>query len=80
MTQSVAIHIHRHGDAEVLSDTVVEVPPPAAGELQIRQSAIGLNFADIYQRRGSHGPHAATPFPITLARRARAWSRRSARA
>ena len=66
MTQSVAIHIHRHGDAEVLSDTVVEVPPPAAGELQIRQSAIGLNFADIYQRRGSQGPHAATPFPITL--------------
>ena len=66
MTQSVAIHIHRHGDAEVLSDTTVEVPPPAAGELQIRQSAIGLNFADIYQRRGSHGPHAATPFPITL--------------
>ncbi|WP_422098544.1 quinone oxidoreductase family protein [Variovorax sp.] len=66
MTQSVAIHIHRHGDAEVLWDTVVEVPPPAAGELQIRQSAIGLNFADIYQRRGSHGPHAATPFPITL--------------
>lgn len=66
MTQSVAIHIHRHGDAEVLSYTTVEVPPPAAGELQIRQSAIGLNFADIYQRRGSHGPHAATPFPITL--------------
>lgn len=45
----------------------VDVPPPAEGEVQIRQTAIGLNFADIYQRRGAHGPHAAgTPFPITL--------------
>ncbi|MBB2919375.1 NADPH2:quinone reductase [Cupriavidus alkaliphilus] len=32
----------------------------------MRQSAIGLNFADIYQRKGAHGPHSATPFPITL--------------
>jgi NADPH2:quinone reductase len=34
--------------------------------VQIRQTAIGLNFADIYQRRGSHGPHTPTPFPLTL--------------
>nr|WP_145547321.1 quinone oxidoreductase [Variovorax boronicumulans] len=64
--QSIAIHIHRHGDPGVLERVQVDVPPPAAGEVRIRQSAIGLNFADIYQRKGAHGPHAPTPFPITL--------------
>ena len=65
--QSPAIHIHRHGGPEVLLHAQVDVPPPATGEVQVRQSAIGLNFADIYQRRGSHGPHAgAAPWPVTL--------------
>jgi NADPH2:quinone reductase len=64
--QSVAIQIHRHGGPEVLEPMVVEVPAPAPGEVQIRQSAIGLNFADIYQRRGSHGPHSAPAWPVTL--------------
>ena len=45
---------------------VVDIPAPASGEVQIRQTAIGLNFADIYQRRGAHGPHGSEPFPITL--------------
>lgn len=63
---SRAIHIHRHGGTEVLTAVVVDVAPPGPGELQICQSAVGLNFADIYQRRGSPGPHASAPFPITL--------------
>ena len=61
-----AVHIHRHGGPEVLQAVMVDVPPPGDGELQIRQSAIGLNFADIYQRRGSHGPHGPATFPVTL--------------
>ena len=61
-----AIHIHAHGGPEVLTLASVEVGDPAPGELRIRQSAIGLNFADIYQRRGGHGPHTPAPFPITL--------------
>lgn len=65
--RSAAVHLHRHGGPEVLQFAEVEVPPPGPGQVQIRQSAIGLNFADIYQRRGSHGPHsAATAFPVTL--------------
>lgn len=64
--QSTAIHIHRHGDPDVLEVVQVEVAPPAAGEIRIRQTAIGLNFADIYQRKGAHGPHGSEPFPITL--------------
>lgn len=65
MTQSPSIHFHRHGEADVLEAVDVDVPAPASGEVQVRQTAIGLNFADIYQRRGGHGPHAATPFPVT---------------
>lgn len=64
--QSASIHIRRHGGPEVLEPVVVDVHPPAPGEVQIRQAAIGLNFADIYQRRGSHGPHTAAPWPVTL--------------
>jgi NADPH2:quinone reductase len=64
--RSPAIHIRQHGGPEVLTAVEVEVPPPGPGELQVRQTAIGLNFADIYQRRGSHGPHSATAFPATL--------------
>jgi NADPH2:quinone reductase len=61
-----AVRITKHGDADVLDLDEVQVAAPAAREVQIRQSAIGLNFADIYQRNGAHGPHTPTPFPITL--------------
>ncbi|MDQ0068888.1 NADPH2:quinone reductase [Variovorax boronicumulans] len=61
-----AIRIQAHGGPEVLEQVEVEVGDPGPGEVRIRQSAIGLNFADIYQRRGSHGPHAVTAFPVVL--------------
>lgn len=65
--QTPAVHIRRHGGPEVLEAVTVEVSPPGPGEVQIRQHGIGLNFADIYQRRGSHGPHAAVAnWPVTL--------------
>ncbi len=64
--QSSAILIHRHGGPEVLESVRVDVLAPGRGEVQIRQTAIGLNFADIYQRKGAHGPHASAPFPIVL--------------
>jgi NADPH2:quinone reductase len=64
--QTTAIHIHAHGGPEVLEVASVELGEPAPGELRIRQSAIGLNFSDIYQRRGAHGPYAPAPFPVTL--------------
>ena len=64
--RSAAVHIYAHGGPDVLELVEVDVVDPAPNEVRIRQTAIGLNFADIYQRRGAHGPHAATPFPITL--------------
>lgn len=38
--------------AEVLRVEEVEVPPPAEGEVQVRHTAIGLNFIDVYDRTG----------------------------
>ncbi|RZI77548.1 MAG: quinone oxidoreductase [Variovorax sp.] len=64
--RSATVRIHAHGEADVLQLEEVDVPEPGPGEVRIRQSAIGLNFADIYQRRGAHGPHSAAPFPLTL--------------
>lgn len=64
--QTRAIQIHRHGGPEVLEEVSVALTPPGPREVTVRQSAIGLNFADIYQRRGSAGPHAAAAFPLIL--------------
>ena len=46
------VRIHAYGAAEKLGVELLEVPPPSAGEIQIRHTAIGVNFADIYYRTG----------------------------
>ncbi len=61
-----AVIAHRHGGPEVLEYGEIEVGEPGPGELRIVQSAIGLNFADVYQRQGAHGPHSSTQFPVIL--------------
>ena len=40
------------GAPEKMQIVSAELPAPAAGEVQLRQTAIGLNFIDIYQRKG----------------------------
>ena len=40
------------GSPEQMKVMPVELPDPASGEVQLRQTAIGFNFIDIYQRRG----------------------------
>ena len=49
---SKAIRFHATGGTEVLRLEDVEVGPPEPGEIQIRQTAIGLNFIDVYDRSG----------------------------
>ncbi|MBB3118019.1 quinone oxidoreductase family protein [Pseudoduganella violacea] len=49
---SKAIRMSRTGGPEVMEYLEVEVGPPAAGEVQIRQEAIGVNFIDVYFRTG----------------------------
>jgi NADPH2:quinone reductase len=47
-----AIRIHAHGGPEVLQWEPVVASVPGRGEVLIRQTAIGLNFIDVYERTG----------------------------
>lgn len=53
------IQMSEYGGPDVLQLTEVELPPPAAGELRLRQSAIGVNYHDVYVRSGLY--HTLTP-------------------
>ena len=46
------VRIHKTGGPEVLSWDEVELARPGAGEVRIRQTAVGLNYIDTYNRRG----------------------------
>ena len=47
-----AIRFHETGGPEVLKYERVDVPQPGAGEVRVRNTAIGVNFIDTYQRSG----------------------------
>jgi NADPH2:quinone reductase len=47
-----AIRIYRTGGPEVLVWEEVEIGKPGPGEARVRHTAVGVNFVDIYVRRG----------------------------
>ena len=47
-----AIRIHVFGGPEVMQWEELDLPDPAEGQAQIRHTAIGLNFIDVYHRTG----------------------------
>ena len=59
-TQTQAIMFSQFGGPEVLSLQPVALPAPGPGEIQLRHLAIGLNFIDIYHRKGIF----AAPLPL----------------
>lgn len=44
--------IARTGGPEVIEWHDIDLPPPAAGEVQVEHTAVGLNFIDTYHRSG----------------------------
>jgi NADPH2:quinone reductase len=64
-TTTEAVRIHAPGGVEALRYETVEVPRPNRGEAVIRQTAIGVNFIDIYHRTGAY-PLAAMPHGIGM--------------
>ena len=60
-----AVRIHEPGGPEVLRFETVEVGEPGAGEVRLAQTAIGLNFIDVYQRTGLY-PVSPLPSAIGL--------------
>lgn len=55
-----AIRIHKTGGPEVLQWEEVVVGTPGPGEVRLRQTAVGLNFIDVYHRTGLYP--TALPF------------------
>ena len=49
---SHAIRIHQIGGPEVLQWEDVEVGAPGPGQVRLKQTAVGLNFIDVYHRIG----------------------------
>jgi NADPH2:quinone reductase len=47
-----AIRFHQTGGPEVLRLESIDVPPPGPGEVRVRNTAIGVNFIETYQRSG----------------------------
>lgn len=62
MTKTHAIRLHAFGGPEVLQWEEIELPAPGPNEALIRQTAIGLNFIEIYQRTGLY----PLPLPLVL--------------
>jgi NADPH2:quinone reductase len=58
---SKAIRIHASGGPEVLTYEEVDAGTPGPGEVLMRQTAIGLNFIDVYFRSGLYPPPKGFP-------------------
>jgi NADPH:quinone reductase-like Zn-dependent oxidoreductase len=56
-----AIRVEKTGAPSVMKMKDVDLEKPKAGEAQVRHTAIGLNFIDIYQRTGLY----PMPLPFT---------------
>jgi NADPH2:quinone reductase len=56
-----AIRVHETGGPEVLRLEEVEIAAPGPGEVRVRNHAIGVNFIDVYFRKGQN----PTPLPFT---------------
>jgi NADPH2:quinone reductase len=56
-----AIRVHEYGGPEVLKWEKVDIGDPGPGEVKIRQTAVGLNYIDVYQRTGLY---AQPSFPF----------------
>jgi NADPH2:quinone reductase len=53
-----AVEINEHGGPEVIRWVDRDLPPPGAGEVRMRNTAVGLNYIDTYHRTGL--------YPVTL--------------
>jgi NADPH:quinone reductase len=57
-----AIRIHSHGEVDVLQRDSLNTPKPEPGHVTVKIEAVGINFIDIYQRKGLY----KVPLPYTL--------------
>ena len=55
-----------HGDRDLRLEEIAPPAPPAAGEVQIRVKAIGLNHIDVWGFRGMAFAKRALPLPVSV--------------
>ena len=58
---TTAIRYSDFGGPDVFSFENIPLSAPGNGEIQIRQSAVGFNYIDIYHRKGVFGPKLQLP-------------------
>lgn len=54
MATARTIRIHEFGGPEKMKLETTDLPMPARGEVCVEQTAVGFNFIDVYQRRGTY--------------------------
>ena len=52
-TKATAARIYEYGEPDVFRFETMDVPDPVGHEVLVRNTVIGLNFVDIYYRRGT---------------------------
>jgi len=57
------------GGPEVMQLKTIELPPPGPGEVQLEQTAIGLNYMDVYHRSGFYPLPLPSPLGLEAAGR-----------
>ncbi len=62
----MAAVIHEKGAPDVFRWEEVEVGAPGAGEVRIRNEAVGVNYVDTYHRRGMPHPWPVPALPLVL--------------
>lgn len=65
-TKVKGILIEKPGDIDVMKYQDINLPAPGEGEVRVKIHAAGMNFIDIYQRRGTY----QVPLPFTPGREA----------
>lgn len=58
------IMMQETGAPEVMRMEDVDLAPPGEGEVQLRQTAIGLNYMDVYQRSGYYPMEVPSPLGL----------------
>src|ERR1700731_260920 len=57
-----AVRVHKVGGPEVLTYEDIPVPAAGAGQIRVKQHAIGVNFVDTYFRSGLYPAPGGLPF------------------
>lgn len=52
--KTTAVRLHEQGSADKIKIETIELNSPGDGEVLLEQSAIGLNYMDVYQRSGHY--------------------------